>query len=349
VTTAELAPPLWRPWQSWEDELLADLSLSLAEVGDRTGRSYEACKKRARTLGVSAKARAELATAAAKAQQAAAAVAAQQAATDAAAQQAASVTWEWSTADEDRMIAACLDPDIVRPLAWKQFQRLPLHSVDLDELISIGNMAVVQAARMYAYPYCAGRGFDPHQLQGQRAYASARVRGALLDYLRLQDHASRNNRGIFKALSDGLTPADLHISQQKADRATAACALRPVSLDERLGGVEQDTTFAASSNLTDSAPSPESEAVVSGIMSAATAAYGALGVVGQVAVALVFHGGLSPGEPAQRINTRMADTDVQVSSERVQAALDDALLTIHQAMLKSASDGTQPDRIKIHQ
>jgi hypothetical protein len=117
VTTAALAPPqapprrtIARPWESWEDELLADAQLPLKQAAEQCGRSYDAVRARVSALGLGglrARAKAGLATAAGTASQATAA------------------TWEWTRQDEDQLILDCYLGGIVRTLAWKQLTNLP--------------------------------------------------------------------------------------------------------------------------------------------------------------------------------------------------------------------------------
>lgn len=78
----------------------------------------------------------------------------------------------FAAADEAAMIADCAATGMVRGLAWRQFHALPPHCVDLDELVSLGNLGLMAAARGYA-DYCRRRGLDPHQQDGLRAYATA--------------------------------------------------------------------------------------------------------------------------------------------------------------------------------
>jgi hypothetical protein len=145
-------------------------------------------------------------------------------------------------------------------------------------------------------------------------------------------------------LSEGLTPADLHITQEKADSATAACVLRPVSLDQQLtstNGAEYDTD-----NLADSDPSPESAAVVSGVLEAAAQAVGSLPPLQQAVLSLSICQGLSAVEAAQAMAARLADTDEVITVELVEEWRDAAVVKVHQAMMRSASDGTERQTVR---
>jgi hypothetical protein len=107
----------------------------------------------------------------------------------------------WTRADEHALILRSLPG--ARAAAWAAFQKLPPHSLELDELLGAARLGVVQAAR--AFPeYCARHGYDPHAGAGSyaRTYVLRRAAGAVLDAQRTNDHASRSARGRDKALRD---------------------------------------------------------------------------------------------------------------------------------------------------
>jgi RNA polymerase sigma factor (sigma-70 family) len=225
--------------------------------------------------------------------------------------------------DEDAMIARCLTR--CRAMAWKQFQRMPPSAVDLDELVSIAQIGLVQAARKYA-DYAMRRGFDPHAAGGtfQDAYAIRRMQGAILDYLRSQDHVSRGTRHTLKGLAEGMSLAELGITKEAAEKARAR-DVHPVSLEtQAVDGYDPADTEAG----------PESQVVVSEVQRAALAAYDGLDGWTQAIVAMRFHQGLDMYEVAER----MACWGLTFAD--VQAAADAGAVAIHRAMLLAASDGS---------
>ena len=75
------------------------------------------------------------------------------------------------------------DLELVRRLALGLARRLPRH-IDLDELVSLGNLGVVEARTRYD----ASRGIP------FGAFAATRIRGAMLDGLRSADPLTRDER-----------------------------------------------------------------------------------------------------------------------------------------------------------
>lgn len=72
---------------------------------------------------------------------------------------------------------------IVRRIACRMAKRLP-RSVSVDDLISAGNLGLAQALAA----------FDPEHRESWEAYATKRIRGAMLDDLRALDPLSRQQR-----------------------------------------------------------------------------------------------------------------------------------------------------------
>jgi RNA polymerase sigma factor FliA len=70
--------------------------------------------------------------------------------------------------------------ELVRRIAWQVFSRMS-KTVELEDLIQIGLMALIDAAKGYE-----DRGF------AFATYASTRVRGAMIDQLRREAHMSRS-------------------------------------------------------------------------------------------------------------------------------------------------------------
>lgn len=75
----------------------------------------------------------------------------------------------------------------VHLIATKIHRRLP-HQVDFDDLVSAGTVGLIQAVDRYQ----PGRGYKLKTL------AEHRIRGAILDYLRVLDPLSRSMRRFLK-------------------------------------------------------------------------------------------------------------------------------------------------------
>lgn len=104
---------------------------------------------------------------------------------------------------------------LVRRVALKLRGHLPAH-VELDDLISDGTVGLIDAVRK----------FDPARGVTIESYACYRIRGAILDSLRGQDHASRDMRRRMKKIE-----------------ATCQC------LERRLGRPAEDAEIAAAMGL----------------------------------------------------------------------------------------------------
>jgi RNA polymerase sigma factor for flagellar operon FliA len=247
----------------------------------------------------------------------------------------AAETITFTRADEDRMIEDCLS--VVRPLAWRQSQRLPPHSVSVEELVSLAHEGLVGAARHYG-SYCAKHGFNPHQRAGQRAYSTARVKGSMLDFLRQCDYASRAARARARQLEEasnghrltdaelarrtGLTTAQVRDAQRQTSRS-------PVSLDDGPAGSE-------GRDLADPEADPESAAVANSLQAAAAEAFRQLDPLAQVVVAFCFHKQLSAEEAAEAMRPHIVLSEAEVTRIR-----DESALEIHNLMILAACDDGQ--------
>jgi len=99
--------------------------------------------------------------------------------------------------NRDLLIMSC--QGMVRSIAWKIHQRLPLH-VDLDDLVAYGQVGLAEAAR----------DFDPLRGLKYTTFAWYRVRGAILDgvakmrrFQRGDLDGERFDRMANEALADG--------------------------------------------------------------------------------------------------------------------------------------------------
>jgi RNA polymerase sigma factor for flagellar operon FliA len=162
-----------------------------------------------------------------------------------------------------------LDPEIAalveslipqaEAIACRKYNTAP-HALDREELISIAYEGLLDAGRKWA-GYCERNGYDPARaVDGYfAAYASRRMKGAILDHMRALDWVPRSVRNKAKRIDAahaqgakstaelahgaGMTLAELHATQ-------AALARRPVSLDDgerdvaEQQGVEGSTTVA---------------------------------------------------------------------------------------------------------
>lgn len=112
------------------------------------------------------------------------------------------------------------------------------HALDLDELRSLAYYGLTQAAARWR-PYCDKNGYDSNAHNYFKVYASSRIRGAIFDSLRSNDHASRTLRGKSKQLKEagqdsGATILEMAertgMSVSEVTKTMTRMAAKPVSL-----------------------------------------------------------------------------------------------------------------------
>jgi len=145
--------------------------------------------------------------------------------------------------DREQLIRQCLSD--VRARAW-EIVRQAGRQAEVEELVAVGNLALVQAA---------GR-WDPEGGASFRAYAYVRMRGAMLDYMRshgaLGRHDARRSSAIeacrFRfARREGRFPSDAELAaelgwtvRELSGREQRVLRAQPRSLDEPVLGPRSD-------------------------------------------------------------------------------------------------------------
>lgn len=209
-----------------------------------------------------------------------------------------------------------------RAEAYKCWQRAP-HALELDELHSIALTGLAQAASRWPV-YCAETSRDPHRYEFLPAYFLARMRGAMLDWLRAQDWVTRSDRTRAKALRDvgqdaGATEAELAaatgMTVAQVRSTVAAVAARPVSMDAEPHDVADVADV-------------ESQAVVAEVLGAVIAVTRGLPPEIQALLALRYYSGCSVAEAARLLD---------MNAEEAAAAHTAAILKIHDSMLRAVS------------
>jgi hypothetical protein len=152
-----------------------------------------------------------------------------------------------------------------------------------------------------------------------------RMNGAILDYKRAQDWASRTERGNARLLRDagqdqGVSEADMSVatglSRAEVSETLAAMARRPVGFDP----VEHDVPDNADT---------ESHVVVSDLLDAAVSALEAQPVAVQFCTVLVFYCGLTPKQAASVLGLQAAE---------VTTMMQQGALAVHSALARAAGD-----------
>lgn len=100
---------------------------------------------------------------------------------------------------------------LVRQIAVQVASGIPRH-VELDELVSAGTLALVEAA---------GR-FDPDRGVRFEAFVAERVRGAIIDFLRSVDWAPRSVRSAAKRIDEATSRLTCELGRTPSDRELAA-------------------------------------------------------------------------------------------------------------------------------
>ena len=99
---------------------------------------------------------------------------------------------------------------LVKRVALQLRGRLPAH-VELDDLVSDGTVGLIDAVRK----------FDPAKGASIESYARYRIRGAILDSLREQDHASRDMRRQIKKIESTYQELERQLGRPAEDAEMA--------------------------------------------------------------------------------------------------------------------------------
>jgi RNA polymerase sigma factor (sigma-70 family) len=216
-------------------------------------------------------------------------------------------------------------------IAWAYWRRAP--RADVEELRAIALAALVQAAdRFPDYQREHGYPLDDHRYLV--AFLTRRMRGAILDHARAQDHVSRTQRRMLKALEDvavpGAGPAELAeaagLPEDEVRAALAAQAAKPVYLDD----LPDSTDWPGGLNVPDPAADVEGVASVRAMLGAAARAFAGLPPVQQVVLVRVFMHGQDLGDVAGALG---------ISRDRAGQLHEAAVITLHEGMLAVASEG----------
>jgi RNA polymerase sigma factor for flagellar operon FliA len=129
--------------------------------------------------------------------------------------------------------------EMAMKIGWEFWRKLPPGRHDPADLVSVATWGLVDATLRWT-PYCAEQGYSHNDTQWFPGFAAKSIRGALLDYLRAEDHVTRTVRDeareINGLLSQGSTrPAAaeaLGISERQLGNTLAAVAASPKSLTD---------------------------------------------------------------------------------------------------------------------
>ncbi len=200
------------------------------------------------------------------------------------------------------------------------------HVLEADELRSIAYLALVKAATRWP-SYCEENGYDPDRVEFFAPYVTRSVRGAIIDTLRSNDHASRSQRSKVKALQ--AAGVDAGVSEEELSRRTGfskheirdalgAAARHPVSIDA------PDQDFESLFVI-----SVEGSMFVDSLLAEMVDVIDSLSVVHRVVLALHYFSGLELRDVA---------TKLTITESRASHLHTEAVLAVHKALVASARE-----------
>ena len=220
---------------------------------------------------------------------------------------------------------------LVRTEAWSYFK----HStgMDLDDCMSAGMLGLTQATASWPR-YCAEHdGYDAGRLDYYRAYCLRRIRGAIRDQARANDHMTRSARGKVRAVrqaeDDGARTDEEKAAATGLSVATVqrvrADALVTLSLDDH-----PEVEGYSGGNLADDTAEGdvEGQAAVHDLLSRFMSVFDRLAPEVQVILAMRFHGELELEVIAGMLRT---------TGKRVAELHDAGVLELHRALLAAVS------------
>ncbi len=122
--------------------------------------------------------------------------------------------------DDDRVTRHA---PLVKRIAYHMVSRLPA-SVDVEDLIQVGLMGLMEAAR----------NFDPTAGVQFETFASQRIRGAMLDELRNADWASRQTRRNMREIENALATLEHQLGRAPSESEIARSMGLPLDEYQRM-------------------------------------------------------------------------------------------------------------------
>ncbi len=219
--------------------------------------------------------------------------------------------------------------ELARGLAWRSFKSAP-YALDLDELTGVAREALCIAAARWG-GYCAAHGYDPTRLDFFGAYATRRIKGAIIDKARAEDYVPRSRRAKITKIRDAdpdesktdeQVASATGLSVQEVLQARADAVSRPVLNDPQL--------WAAAHNQPVEPEDVESAAAVSLVLAAAVAAMRTLPPAVQVVLALHYYREEKLATVAERLG---------LTTEEVTQHHKAGVVAVYAALRRAVADG----------
>lgn len=205
------------------------------------------------------------------------------------------------------------------------------HALDLDEMVSLANMGLVDAANRWEN-YCLKNGYDPAAVEYFKVFAARRIHGTVRDGIRQNDWATRTLRDKAKRLKlagqdEGLSSEELAektgMTLKEVNSTIHRMSSRPVSLEANTWG-EGDTGF----NYTDPIDT-EGSAFAKDMLKHASDVIRTLPQDQQVVLALHYY---------EALEIRAVARELGITESRASQLHTKAVLTIRQALVEAASE-----------
>lgn len=199
-----------------------------------------------------------------------------------------------------------------------------IEDVGEQEVVTLQTSTKTFLAEGLASHNCSEKGHDPAALHYFRAFCLARMRGAMLDYLRAQDWVTRSERtrakllraaGQDRGLSDAQLAEATGMSLGEVRGALAAVAARPVSIDAEPHDVAGEDDV-------------EGQAVVSEVLSAVHGVIARRGEPVRTILVLRYYHNMTVSELAPCAG---------VSEEEAAQLCQEAVLEAHAAMMRAVA------------